>query len=394
MEDRKIPTLRNCQKGGTVLLLSLSSLGTLGHTLLLLRLQACLENSGVHALTATDSEWGKAGVVQPDFPLKPAVKRGSLGGALRTSYWQSLQKIIDDITPMAVVFSTFFCVESLQRIREAGAITVLCTYPYRDTWEEIFLCEGYEDLFDLILLLREPFEFFQRTAMREVIGMSNLPNVRRMLPPIVQFYPTKQAKCLEERKSTIRILGLFGGGGTPDSCRTSTLIREALLSLATIPSVETLFLPGPYSESSSDFSITSQDRSPIISGPHVYSHGQQLISDSDLVISEAGFSTVWELVRQETPAVLVPSYRNTDNQDLRAYRMHQAGVAYALIGKSQEDLVENVSSLACDPDQLSRMQAACRNVNASSANTIVGDPSSIVEALDWALRNRQERGDG
>jgi len=52
----------------------------------------------------------------------------------------------------------------------------------------------------------------------------------------------------------------------------------------------------------------------------------KLLDKSDLIISEAGYFTMLDLLLTKTPAIMIPGKRGIDNQELRAVNFELLGI--------------------------------------------------------------------
>lgn len=321
-----------------VLLLALGGEGTLGHQTIVHHLATALRDAGVRVSSIVESSqpshFGNAITLQP-----PHVGTGSLGGRLLTSRLTAVEPYLHG-TGKAVVFNTFFCSDIVDRARALGLRCILVTNYFRDTWQEIFECEQYGQLFDEVIYFAEPFD--------------PSPGASVMFPfPASLLMPGPNPP----KNDRPEIVALVGGGGLPSSVSTRTVFREALAELAGQGSVNCTLIQGPYSSGTIGGEQVS-NLTEVASVPDV----RAILRKSDLVVSEAGYGAVWESIVNTVPSILVPSFRNTDNQELRAYRVSKLGCAIALLGRQREDLHSTIERLLENPQLRATMRSACQDV--------------------------------
>jgi Glycosyltransferase family 28 C-terminal domain len=350
------PNLNRQLHPSDVLLLALGGDGTLGHQTVIRHVGTGLRAVGIHPSLVVESSlpshFGDAIVCSP-----PPGGSGSFGGRLITSRLSAIQRYVD-AARRAVVFNTFFCSDVASYARSKGLRCILVTNRYRDTWQAIFDTEGYFKLFDKIITLAEPYDTFSVGA------------------PALCPFPWKPAP-MPPTTTPINlpvVLGLVGGGGLPSTANTIRLFREALVGVARDGIAKCTLVRGPYAKEVGD--QEAHNFSEVASIPEVAAK----LRGSDLVVTEAGYGAVWESVLNAVPSILVPSFRNTDNQELRAYRVAQLGCAVALLGRQRHDLRAIIEDTLFAPGRLGTIRSACHSISEKFRHSAAHLTADLVAA--------------
>jgi UDP-N-acetylglucosamine:LPS N-acetylglucosamine transferase len=209
-----------------------------------------------------------------------------------------------------VIFSTFYDVKLLISLRNANIKTILLSYPFRDTHEEILKLKGYDHYFDKVLYTEDVIPYK---------GEYNI--VKIPLCNGISKNPIKRKK---------QILITKGGGGRPSSNIFKRIIESVLIEfLNDYIDYKVIYITGPFG---SDISISHENLTVLKYTSSIHN----LICESKLVISEAGYNTVQELIYCKTKAILIPGDRRIDNQELRAIHFEKKG--YGLCHFPEEDV--------------------------------------------------------
>ena len=107
-----------------------------------------------------------------------------------------------------------------------------------------------------------------------------------------------------------------------------------------------------------------------------------LLQKSDLVISEAGYNTVNEIISAKTPAIFLPGHRNNDNQEQRAKSLEEQGAAI-ICNYDADSVCSNILDLMRDRKKLKKM--------ADSFPEIVSGNEKAAFEIHRAIENRSYR---
>ena len=225
----------------------------------------------------------------------------SVGGCIEFAPVTAILAALNEFKCQIVVFSTFFSVDLVRAVNKAGMRSVLLTFPLRDTHWEAFHLRGYAELFSDVIVFADLYE-----------PTRDLPNQTRVAP----LCSGASRSCFS-RSVSKKILVLCGGGGRPSSQIMYDLVDSAKLEL----SERGIALDWGISHGAKARMTRPNEYSGLDWKPDLISW----IHEYDIVISEAGFNTVIELVLSGRPALLVPGHRRIDNQELRAIKYEHRG---------------------------------------------------------------------
>lgn len=192
------------------------------------------------------------------------------------------------------------------RVREAlSEYEAICVYGARA------VCDPGEE-YDLPADARRRIEF---------TGYVTRPAHRASVRPLVAARP--------------QVLVTLGGGG--DGAELAELVLSAL-ELAT-PTWDTVLVLGPLMDERLARHFKRRGRRlPGVDVHTFYGDLPRLMSESDLVLSRAGYSTVAEILESGVPSVLVPRQEPQSEQEIRARRLADAGLVRRLEDRSAQGL--------------------------------------------------------
>jgi len=243
---------------------------------------------------------------------------GSKGGSLLVDYTNHMKLFLLQEKPNIFVFDTFFPNDMNKNIIYKKIKKVLILRKYRESHLQIFFDKKYFDYFDLILV-PHPKEEFKRYGQH-----TGQTDKFQFVDPIIKDFDGFITRKIN-RKDHYKILVLCGGGGYEDSekfVRTNIEIYDAIKSK--IKSLEFKIITGPLYK---NFKILEKHNKGSLKIINHSDSVPQLMLESDLIISEAGYNTINEIILSKKPAVLIPGYRNNDDQMERALGLEKLGVA-------------------------------------------------------------------
>lgn len=288
-----------------ILVISLNSGGTMGHGKILSSLANFLSQKGKQIMILSDMPFSR------NFDLDKKVKLSNLrkvphinytiGGMCNCSQKEKIHKFAINNNIECVIFSTFFDPELVKKFKDNKIKTILLSYPIRDTYRLALKQKGIYAIFDRVITLYGP-EFKDK-----------------MMPNETLANPLKIVK--KEINNIVRndILVTCGGGGRPSSKIFLKKISSALGKI--IGRDESLKITVIKGNSKSN--MPHKDIKMLIWTKNFGS----LISSSKIVISEAGYFTMLDLINYKKKALLIPGERIIDNQEIRALKLEDHGIA-------------------------------------------------------------------
>ena len=200
-----------------------------------------------------------------------------------------------------MIFSTFFDLDLVKRFKNGKIKTILLSYHIRDTYRLALKQNGAYSTFDRIITLYGP-EFNDNRMPNEIL-----------VNPINIAYK----KIINMKKNDILVT--CGGGGRPSSKMFLKKVTSSLKKLIIDKNndIKVIMIKG-----CSKSKIPNKNIKSIIWTKDFGS----MMSSSKLIISEAGYFTMLDLINYRKKAILIPGKRIIDNQEIRALKLQELGI--------------------------------------------------------------------
>jgi UDP-N-acetylglucosamine:LPS N-acetylglucosamine transferase len=237
--------------------------------------------------------------------IKKQIHQNSVGGCITYKHNKNLLEMITKHNISTLIFSTFYDLDLLAEARAKGIKCILISYPLRDSHRKAILTRKYYSYFDKIFVLKD------------------LAEPSFIFPNEETVSPLKQKLASSNKIKKVRnVLITCGGGGRPSSEIFFTLI-EKMISIISIeyPNIEFTIIKGL-----SKKTINLPQTKTIEWSTNFL----KILKESDIVISEAGYFTLIDLISTNKLAILIPGARRIDNQELRACCFENLGLGYFL----------------------------------------------------------------
>ena len=292
-------------KRKNIVLVSLSSAGTEGHLSVINGLFKYFKSRKFYPVVVSDCDYSSSFPGGCFLRLDQSEERSelSLGGAIGNTYDLQLSRFLNKIKPKAVIFSLFFSPSLVKNIKYP---CYFVSYKLRDTHQELFFRDRLSSLFKKVYFMIEAFEVFK--AKDIFLKRDKFFKNVYYCPPILSIAGKKTATS-KRKKITVTC----GGGGLRGANKLLLIANEALYSMNLGSYSEVTYITGPFNQNKYELVLPDKTRQ-----CEYIKNLPQEFKKSRLVISEAGFNTVNELVATNTPALLIPGFRLLDNQELRA----------------------------------------------------------------------------
>lgn len=309
------------KEGASLAFVSFGTAGTMGHMSLITRItEQVLKRTSNHVSIFSEYNYKDFSGLKSnnlDYVKIPKEEmKHSVAGSKDYEYSDLLLEELLECGSSHVFFSSFFDACLNEKLGEEGLKRYLISYPLRDTYLSIFYEEGFYDYFDKCILLKDisPIPF-----------MDKLENTR-----------LAELNLKDKRRSSFsddQILIMMGGGGRPSANNFMQLVSNTINFMSEQhPDAYFKVLLGAYNnKNEDDYDLPNTE---VVKWEE---NVQQEYEKSKFVISEAGFFTVHELLENQLPAILVPGFRNMDNQELRATHWEFKGLGYYALPTSQEE---------------------------------------------------------
>lgn len=329
--------MKTRQNKKNIAFISFNTGGTLGHMTLLSKISdAILDIANVTVMSEHEYEaYSHTKDERIDWvKFTPQTHTFSNGGEISHSSRDEIAELCKERQIDLAIYSTFFDPALVQELNKQSIDSMYVTYPLRDTYTELFF-------------LRENDELFKNTVVLEDLMNYDYPvSVTRANPILLPYR--------EQNISNAKILVTCGGGGRPSSIKFMDLISEYSTQISElIPESDITIVRGPNNKGRHIENVNSIDSTDRMS---------DFIDEADIVVSEAGYYTVHELISRSKPSILVPGARRIDNQELRAIEYEKKGLGYAVMPEEGASrLVACTLDLLTDTYKYNQCQIANRN---------------------------------
>ena len=258
----------------------------------------------------------------------------SVSGNINFLYKKEIFKKIKSLGIKTVIFSTFFDPKLIEDLRKIGVKIILHTFILRDSHLETFKLRGYQKLFDSIFVLRDLYPCNLKLENCKVIR------------PLLDKNKTKS-----NSNKIKNVLVVPGGGGRPSSKIFFEKVKEVIKN---IPEINFTVIEG-----NSKISL-NYDNSKSITWSNDFLN---LAKKHDLIICEAGYNTVMEIMSLGIPAILIPGMRRIDNQELRATRYESFGCGYCLFPEEDSKrAIEKIRFLIENPNKMGSLKKSINKI--------------------------------
>lgn len=321
--------------------LSLGSGGTMGHMSLTTQLSSVLSEKHKVFLFSDHDYSDFSNVKKPRFKflrISSQKHQKTVGGKLNYKYKEELFLKLRKNKIQVLIFSTFFDTNILDYCKNNKIKTILISYPLRDSHREAIKLRKYYEDFDRVFTLKDIFPIKKVSKKEEIVSPVKL-----------------SSKEINNPKEIKNILITCGGGG-----RLSSKIFLKIVSKITrlihkkYPKIRFTIITG-----NSNFRIKLPN-SEIIKWSKNF---LELLAKSDLVISEAGYYTLFDLITLNKPAILIPGERRIDNQELRAIKFQEKGLGWVIFPSEEStDLSNLIEFLIKNPKSLDNKKKSFNKV--------------------------------
>jgi len=317
-----------------ILVISLNSGGTMGHGKIITSLANFLSEKNKKVTILSDMPFIKNFDVRKEVKVKTLNKiphtNYTIGGMCHCSQGKYIFNFAKKRNIDCVIFSTFFDLDLVKKFKDDGIKTILLSYPIRDTYRLALKQKGVYATFDRVITLYGP-EFRDLEMYNE-----RLTNPLKMVCK----------KINSSQKNDILVT--CGGGGRPSSKlflkKTFSVLKKLVAKNKTLKI--TIVKGGSKSHpfhKKMNILVWVKDFS-------------SLISSSNIIISEAGYFTMLDLINYKKKAILIPGERVIDNQEIRALSLENKKIGeiffpfegipklYDLVNKKLKSKDSNVSA--------------------------------------------------
>lgn len=287
-----------------ILIISLNSGGTMGHGKIITSLANFLSKNNKNVTILSDMPFSRNFDVDKNVNAKNLKEAAhinyTIGGMCDYSQKNEIYNFAIENNMDCVILSTFFDLNLVKKFKDKKIKTILLNYPLRDTYRFALKQNKAYEVFDKVITLYGP-EF-------KDIKMQN----ERLVNPL------KIAKKEINNKLKNDILVTCGGGGRPSS---KIFLRKVILALRKIvkenENLKIVIIKG-----NSKSKLPDNNFETVIWKKDFGS----LLSSSNIIISEAGYFTMLDLINYKKKAILIPGERIIDNQEIRALKLEELGI--------------------------------------------------------------------
>lgn len=287
-----------------VLIISLNSGGTMGHGKIITSLANFLLKNDKNVTILSDMLFSRNFNLNSEVRVK-SLKQSphinyTIGGMCHCNQSNEIYEFAKKQKVECVIFSTFFDLELVKRFKCDKIKTILLSYPIRDTYRLALKQNGAYAEFDKVITLYGP-EF-------KDIEMEN----ERLVNPLK--IAKKEINNIVEND----ILVTCGGGGRPSS---KIFLRKVTSALKKVidknKNQKIIVIKGNSKQNISyDWIDTVIWKKDFVN----------FLSSSRVIVSEAGYYTMLDLINYKKRAILIPGERIIDNQEIRALKLEELGL--------------------------------------------------------------------
>lgn len=307
-----------------IAIVSLGSGGTMGHMTLTTTIGSFLAKSkGMRVFIFSENSYEKfSNIYNNDIIYIKIPKQKhtfSIGGSIKYNFNDFLIKEIIKNKIDSLIFSTFFDTDLLEYAKLRNISRFLISYPLRDTHRIAFLYRRYFKYFDKIFTLED------------------IVKTRKIYPnELLVSFPLKITSKKVKKDKIKKILITAGGGGRPSTDiffkKIKFIIKKLLLDF---PELQFTIILGFNKQK-----FQKLDNTNVI---YWSNNITKTLKEHDLVISEAGYFTMLDLISLEKEALIIPGERRIDNQESRALVFESMGLGACVF--PVEDNYELLKSL-------------------------------------------------
>lgn len=287
-----------------IMLISLNSGGTMGHGKLITSLANFLSQKGKQVFILSDMPFSKNFDVNKKVKVKILKKTPhinyTIGGMCKCNQKDEIYKFAIKNGVECIIFSTFFDQDLVRNFKSKNIKTILISYPIRDTYRLALKQYGVYNLFNKIITLYSP-EFNDNEMINEIL--------------------TNPLKIVRKKIINVEnndILVTCGGGGRPSSRIFLKKVFSALKKLMNKNrNLKIIIIKG-----NSKLDINNKNIKTIVWTKDFNS----FIYSSKVIISEAGYFTMLDLINHKKKAIFIPGERIIDNQEIRALKLEGLGI--------------------------------------------------------------------
>jgi len=286
-----------------ILIISFNSGGTMGHGKIITSLANFLSKKNKNVTILSDMSFSR------NFNIKNKVNvqklkdiphiNYTIGGMCDCGQRDEIFRFAMERDVECVVFSTFFDLDLVKKFKSKKIKTILLSYPIRDTYRLSLKQNRAYAVFDKVITLYG-LEFKDAKMQNEIL-----------------VNPLKIAKVKEKNHPYNDILVTCGGGGRPSS---KIFLKKVISALKKIikknRKLKVIIIRG-----NSRSNLSLENVKTII---WTKDFGDLLFS-SKVIISEAGYYTMLDLINHNKKAILIPGERIIDNQEIRALKLGEIG---------------------------------------------------------------------
>ncbi len=286
-----------------ILIVSLNSGGTMGHGRIITSLANGLVKYKKNVTVVSETDYSHffnldKGVKNIILPETKHVNY-TLGGMHSYKQKDKILEICEKKKANCIFFSTFFDLELVNEIKTKGIKVILLSYPIRDTFRKALIVNKVYNVFDKIISLYDPSVNEKKLENEIIVNPLNI--VRNIL----------------SKESEMDIVLTYGGGGRPSSRIFLNKTYGALKPILKEKKLKVTLIKGNSKNKENNKEIKSIEWSKKFEG---------IIAFSKIVISEAGYFTMLDLINYNKFAIFIPGKRIIDNQELRAVILEKCGI--------------------------------------------------------------------
>ncbi|MFW9876996.1 MAG: radical SAM protein, partial [Candidatus Thorarchaeota archaeon] len=294
--------------------------------------------------------------------------KGTYGGNLPAEYNQPIKEVLLKEKPDIIIFDTFFPYDILNDLELRKIRKILLLRKYKDNIMQIFLSNEFYKAFDLILVpnSREEFLNFENKFSKQLDSFKFIGSITKDVTGSIKK---------EKDNKKLKILALCGGGGFDDADKFINANLSIHSSIKNkIKNLDYCIITGPFYK---NYKKLKKKEEGILKIKDYEEDIISLMQNADLIISQAGYNTINEIILTKTPAIIMSGYRNNDDQVERSLKLEKYGVAIVVNNYN----IEKISGIVLDYyENKNKLDNVKKNFDKIKLD--IGNEKATIEILD------------
>jgi len=278
-----------------------------------------------------------------------------------------INHIITEFKPHAVIWDSSYNILSLANSMAFSIKHIFILRKYKNNILSKFLKSPDFNHFDLVLFPHTKEEFKDYNLPKEITKKIEEQKKIHFVGPSIRETNQESLEKYNLKKDQINIIAIAGGGGDIKSKEYFDMLLKTKQNLEK-SNIRIIIITGPY------FNSDIRDNDIIKFEPNLL----ELMQKADLIISQAGYNTINEIIHTKIPSLLYPTDKVDDDQFERVNWLVEKGVAINIENYDEKKLTELLSNIK---NKLKELKNKYSNFNLNfNSNKIIDLIYKILES--------------